>query len=90
MRIWLVATAALLMLVACTSERSDPSGRSSGACVIGGCSAEVCSDHPTISPCIWRAVFVCYEDAVCGRQIDGTCGWNATPELRACVADHPE
>jgi hypothetical protein len=69
---------------------SRPSERESGGCIIDGCAGEICADQPQFSPCIWRAVYVCYQDAMCGRQTDGTCGWNPTPELTACVAAHQD
>lgn len=69
---------------------SDRSERESGGCVIGGCASEICADQPQFSPCIWRAVNECYQGAACGRQTNGTCGWNPTPELTACVATHSD
>jgi hypothetical protein len=93
MRIALVAMAVSVVLVACmpgSSGPQDPPGRASGACVIGGCSDELCADQPLFSSCIWRAVNACYLDAQCGRQPDGTCGWTPTPELVACVAAHSD
>jgi hypothetical protein len=81
------------LLGACMSGEpsgpQDPSTRESGACIIGGCAAEVCADYPAISTCIWREVDACYQTALCGRQPDGTCGWTPTAELTACVAAHP-
>jgi hypothetical protein len=94
MRIALAAMAASAVLAACMSDSpsgpQDPSGRQSGACVIGGCSSELCADQPLVSPCIWRAVNACYDNALCGRQPDGSCGWNPTPELTACIASHAD
>jgi hypothetical protein len=90
MRIALVAMAMSVVLVGCMSDQPrGPSSRERGSCVIGGCSAELCADQPLISSCIWHEVYVCYETALCGRQPDGTCGWNPTPELTACIAAHP-
>jgi hypothetical protein len=58
-------------------------------CMVGGCSAELCSDHPDmVSPCIWRDAYVCFRDATCARQPSGACGWTPTPELGACLAAH--
>lgn len=68
----------------------DPSRRPGGeTCFIGGCSGEVCSDRPgVITPCLWYAVYACYQDALCARQPEGACGWTPTPELQACRASH--
>lgn len=56
------------------------------ACVVGGCSQEICADVPMVSTCIYRPVNACYATATCERQADSTCGWTETPELDACVA----
>jgi hypothetical protein len=58
-----------------------------GACFVGGCSGQICSDQEgVISTCEFKPEYACYQTATCGRQSDGTCGWNATPELQACLA----
>ena len=85
--------AALLALGACMSDASTGSrgdgARTDGSCFIGGCAAELCSDHAgMVSPCIWRDAYVCFRDATCERQASGACGWTATPELTACLAAH--
>jgi eight-cysteine-cluster-containing protein len=87
MRIALVAMAVSVVLVGCMSDQ--PQDPSSGSCIIGGCSGELCADQPLASVCLWREVYVCYKTALCGRQPDGTCGWNPTPELTACIAANP-
>jgi hypothetical protein len=74
-------------LAGCASNASSQA-RTDGSCVIGGCSYEVCSDQPTVSPCIYREVNACYQDALCARQPDGACDWTPTPELTACLASH--
>ena len=96
MRIALAALVTSVMLAACMSDQTSapPGGtgrtdRESGDCIIGGCSEEVCADQLEFSPCIYRAVNACYQTAQCGRQADGSCGWDATPELTACIASHP-
>ena len=64
----------------------------SGGCIIGGCSKELCTDAsagPVMSPCIYEASFACYKTAACERQPDGQCGWTPTPELAACIAAEP-
>ena len=68
---------------------APPHPRVEDACVVGGCSGELCGDQPQVSPCIWHDAFVCYRDATCARQADGACGWTQTAELTACLASHP-
>jgi hypothetical protein len=58
-------------------------------CYVGGCSNQVCSDQEgVITTCEWQPQYACYADATCERQADGTCGWTATPELDACLAQY--
>ena len=82
--------AALCALGGCMSDPAPPTGaRTDGSCFIGGCSAELCSDHAgMVSSCIWRDAYVCFRDATCERQASGACGWTATQELTACLAAH--
>jgi hypothetical protein len=57
-----------------------------GACYVGGCSAQLCSDQPDmVSTCEWTERYACYKDASCTRQANGTCGWTETPELMKCI-----
>jgi hypothetical protein len=59
-----------------------------GACFVGGCSGQVCSEHEgVITTCEFRPEYACYETATCERQADGACGWTETAELNACLAD---
>ena len=58
-------------------------------CYVGGCSNQVCSDQEgVITTCEWQPQYACYASATCERQADGTCGWTATPELDACLAQY--
>lgn len=91
MRIEFLALVVSVVLSACMSDQPQSrESRQSGACVIGGCSDEVCAGQLEVSPCIWRAVNACYQTAMCGRLADGTCGWDPTPELTACIASYPD
>lgn len=57
-----------------------------GACFVGGCSGQICSDREgVISTCEWREEYACYAQASCERQADGACGWTPTAELNACL-----
>lgn len=59
-----------------------------GACYVGGCSGQICSDQEgAISTCEWRPEYACYQQATCERQADGQCGWTETPELNACLGN---
>jgi hypothetical protein len=55
-------------------------------CVRGGCSNQVCADHPVITTCEWRPEYACYQKATCERQNDGNCGFTKTRELTECLA----
>lgn len=61
-----------------------------GACYVGGCSGQVCSDQEgVITTCEWRPEYACYADATCERQADGACGWTQTPGLLQCLENPP-
>ena len=65
---------------------------SSGGCVVGGCSSQLCTDAsqgPVVSDCLYKAEYACYRQAKCERQSDGQCGWTPTPALTACLASPP-
>jgi hypothetical protein len=83
----LTGLAMSIALVGCMFD-APPRPRVEDACVIGGCSGELCADQPLVSPCIWQDSYVCYRDATCARQSDGACGWTQTAELTACLASH--
>jgi len=58
-------------------------------CFIGGCSAQICSEHEgVVSTCIANPEYVCYQTATCERQSSGQCGWTPTAELNSCLASH--
>lgn len=57
-------------------------------CVVSGCSGQVCADRPYVTTCEWLPEYACYQKARCGRfGPGGTCGWEPTPELLACLGD---
>ena len=88
-----VSSIVLASLVACASDgtsNAPTEDREHGACVIGGCASELCSDMPQVSTCIWRASITCFRDAICEPQPDGACGWTPTAELTSCLAAHPD
>lgn len=60
----------------------------STACYVGGCSSQLCTDTPNMaSTCEYHESYACYQTAVCERQSSGECGWTASAELSACLAD---
>jgi|SRR3989338_5811295 len=64
----------------------NPTSAVAGACYVGGCSSQICSDEPgAVSSCEYREEYACYQGATCERQADGECGWTETPELNICL-----
>lgn len=57
-------------------------------CVVTGCSGQVCAPEDVATTCEWRPWYVCYRDAVCGAQADGSCGWQETDSFRQCMQDN--
>lgn len=57
-----------------------------GGCVITGCSGHICAEEDMVTTCEFRPEYACFKEtnAICGKQADGKCGWNQTPELLAC------
>ncbi len=69
-----------------TTEPPDPTP---SACFKGGCSGELCTSTPDMAGiCIWNDSFACYQKyGNCGQYgANGGCGWEMTPELKACLA----
>ncbi|MDB5204518.1 MAG: hypothetical protein JWP09_546 [Candidatus Taylorbacteria bacterium] len=67
-------------------KKNNPPTVSQGACYVGGCSSEVCSDQKGIvSTCIYREEYACYKTATCERQTNGNCGWTETTALTTCI-----
>lgn len=63
-----------------------------GACYVGGCSAQLCSGQPDLaSTCEYRAEYSCYRQtgAKCERQASGQCGWTPSAALASCLANPP-
>ena len=86
------AVAFCAVLSACpgrAENRPEPSPTPTGApaCIVSGCSGEVCAAENVMTPCIYRPEFACYENARCAIQAHGACGWTQTPELSLCLED---
>ncbi|MGK4002598.1 hypothetical protein WMF31_08240 [Sorangium sp. So ce1036] len=77
------------------SSGGGPGGGGPGpaptACVVTGCSGQLCADEDIASTCEWREEYACYaKHGVCERDASGECGWRETPELAACLGgDEP-
>lgn len=75
----------MVLLSACANAAS-----SSGDCVVGGCSGQLCvkKGKPDVSTCEWTAAYACYQQyGTCEEQADGNCGWSKTFELSECLKD---
>lgn len=57
------------------------------ACVVSGCSGQICGEKEMMSSCEYRESYACYKSARCERQTNGVCGWTETAELRACLSN---
>lgn len=71
-----------------TPMPTRPKQPSKDGCQVGGCSNELCleaSDTTTTSTCDVKPYFVCFRNAVCGRQENGRCGWNIDSILKSCL-----
>ncbi len=55
------------------------------ACVVSGCSGQICGEEVMMSTCEYREAYACYKSARCERQTNGACGWTDTSELRTCL-----
>lgn len=60
------------------------------ACLVTGCSGQLCSDEPVASTCEWTDAYACYDKfGICERDSEGACGWRETDELSSCIDDPP-
>ncbi len=67
--------------------QTQPTSRTTGGCVVTGCSGQICSDQETVSTCEYTETYACYKTAQCARQSDGKCGWTMSSELKACLGE---
>lgn len=56
------------------------------ACIVTGCSSQLCAEEKVISTCEYREEYACYKTAACERQASGKCGWTETAALRTCLS----
>jgi len=67
---------------------SQEKGIEKDGCQIGGCGSEICAEEEALSVCRFRPEAICYKDAVCGRAVEGKCGWESSPELKTCLEEY--
>lgn len=68
---------------------SNPFEVAEGACVVTGCSSQICSNAPVGTTCEFLPYYACFRDARCGRfAAGGHCGWENTPELEGCLEEN--
>lgn len=67
----------------CGCEVAAPAPK---ACVVSGCSGQVCAESEMITTCEYRAEYACYATATCERDAAGKCGWRATDALKSCLS----
>jgi hypothetical protein len=70
------------------SPGSSPSDGGVVACIVTGCSGQICSDKNVGSTCEWRAEYACYQQNGNCRfdPLTHQCAWQDTAELRACLS----
>ena len=66
-------------------QQSADTTRATTACIVTGCSGQICADEEAMTTCEYRADYACYRSARCERQSTGACGWTETSALRACL-----
>jgi eight-cysteine-cluster-containing protein len=58
-------------------------------CISTGCSGQLCAEEDIITTCEFLPQYACFEQAVCERQVSGSCGWTETTEFKECLASIP-
>jgi len=58
------------------------------ACVVSGCSGQICAPEPMASTCEWLPWYACFHLAACEQQADGGCGWTPNAEFKQCMLDN--
>jgi len=56
------------------------------ACVVTGCSGQICAESEIASTCEYKPEYACYKDAICEQQATGECGWTSSDQLQACLS----
>lgn len=71
-----------------TPLRIEPPKVQISACVVTGCSNQICAEEPMTTTCEYKEAYVCYQKAKCEKQQNGKCGWTKTPEIEACLLQY--
>lgn len=87
-RILLVFTSIFLIAACSAGAQNIPAADE--PCVVGGCSSQLCLSKSqaenTMSTCEWTDAYACYgKFSTCGKQPDGTCGWEKNAALLQCI-----
>ncbi len=81
-----IAQSSYIVTLNVSLRKKEPISSPLGACYVGGCSSQICSDQKDmVSTCEFREEYACYKTAECKRQADGKCGWTNTLELKSCL-----
>lgn len=60
-------------------------------CKRAGCSGQLCvemyAEEDIFSTCEYKPEYVCYQEATCERQPDGTCGFTPSEGLSTCLQE---
>lgn len=64
----------------CVKDEPKPA-----ACVVTGCSGQICADSARFTTCEFRPEYACYKTAICERDAAGACGFRKTAALTKCL-----
>lgn len=68
-------------------------GIQANGCAVAGCSGQLCVSaaeaENMMTTCEYRAEYACYKEASCEPQVDDSCGWTQTDDLKQCLANPP-
>lgn len=66
-------------------------GQASLACVVGGCSGQLCvaaGGPGMISTCEWLPHYACFQRSTCEVQANGKCGWTESAAFKSCMTQN--
>lgn len=58
------------------------------ACVVSGCSGQICAAEPMASDCMWLPYYACFALAACEPQATGACGWTPNDAFKQCMIEN--
>ena len=74
-----------LVISGCKNQTQNQCNKD-GDCMITGCSSEICSDKPVMSPCVIIPEHSCLKYAEC-KCINNECRWGFTQDYNECVSN---